>query len=231
MCHIFNEEVKNQNKYAGILHFELDFLISPDTLLNKEILNEQDSPKQENNDNPNNNIIFASDLQTDILALKKENNELKQQFKEVLNQTTQQASDLQELKKENKELLKKLNEKSDIIADITTKSPTNYLINEKDEKFYEVNEKIRENDISIVYKITDKRTLRTICKTVLKIDKRTTTIQDFEDSIKDFEFLCSLHHPCICDAIGISKSEPFKTDDDDSTKTIAFFFEFSQRTN
>ena len=113
MCHIFNEEVKNQNKYAGILHFELDFLISPETLLNKEILNEQDSPKQENNDNPNNNIIFASDLQTDIFALKKENNELKQQFKEVLNQTTQQASeikaDLQELKKENKELLKKLN--------------------------------------------------------------------------------------------------------------------------
>lgn len=189
---VFNEEVKMQNLNAGILHFELDFLIYPETPIEKEVNNEN-----------------KSDLENDLLALKKENIELKEQFK----------ADLQKLKKQNKELIKKLNDKK---SDNSNK----FLIDENDEKFFETNEKILDDESSTVYKVTDTRTSKIICKKVVKIDKCKTTLKDYEDSLNEFEFLCSLHHPCICDSIGVNKSDVVQSDNDNDTSTISLFFEF-----
>lgn len=234
---VFNEEIKKQNLIAGILHFELDFLIYPELPLNKEVLTNQEAttdkeiltdpnPAQENDTNSNNN---QSDLKTDIIALKKENNELKQQFKEVINQTAQVASeikaDIQELKNENKLLLEKLAEKSDTSTEPDQKGPEKFLIDKNDEKYYE-NEELFEDGNSIVYKTTDTRTSKIICKKVLKIDKTKATLKDYDDSVQEFEKLCSLHHPCLCDAIGINNSETVKTANDNETTTIALFFEY-----
>lgn len=91
------------------------------------------------------------------------------------------------------------------------------------EQYIEEVEQIGEGDTSVVYKVFDTRTKKTMCKKVIKL-KEETAFKNVQNAIKEFEFLVSFHHPCICQAIGLNTSEKVKGKKDQTT--IAIYLEY-----
>ena len=89
-----------------------------------------------------------------------------------------------------------------------------FFIGEDDEESQEVIEKIGEGATSVAYKVYDKRNDRIICKKVLKTDEEQAAFKKLQNSMKEFEALVSLNHPCICEAIGFNMQEKVTTNDD-----------------
>ena len=111
-----------------------------------------------------------------------------------------------------------------------SKEPVNYFIDENDEKHHKVLSKIGEGATSITYKVFDARNKKIMCKKIIKVlSKAESSFKVMQNSIKEFEVLWMLDHPCICRAIGINTSE---TVNDPNIKqemtTIAIFLEFEE---
>ena len=71
-----------------------------------------------------------------------------------------------------------------------------------------------------------------MCKKVLKIvSNSSSAFKALQNSVKEFEVLSRLKHPCICRAIGINTSEYVKdtnvnTNEETDVTTVALFLEF-----
>lgn len=217
---VFNDVIEMQKSNAGILHYELDFFIYPEIPLVRE------QPPDQDNQQP-----APENLQTNIIQLKRENDQIKAQFQDVATENAQKISEIQEdllaLKKENEKLLQTIQEKSDTIIENDKKDSNNFFITTDEEsQNYETSQMINDGRTSILYKVVNKKTGKTVCKRLFKIDKKTTTLKDVEDVINEFKVIYSLVHPCICEAIGINTSEIVKSDNDGEVTTISMFFEF-----
>ena len=93
------------------------------------------------------------------------------------------------------------------------------FIGDEDEQFHEVVEKIGEGATSIAYKVFDNRDHRVMCKKVLKTDDKQVSFDKFRNSLKEFEALISLDHPCICKAVGVNIQEKVENNKKSSRKS------------
>lgn len=100
----------------------------------------------------------------------------------------------------------------------------NIFIGEDDEKFHIIVDRIGEGSTAVTFKIFDFRTNRTMCKKVIKFDHK-KTFKDLQNAIKEYEFLYSIHHPCICIAYGINTCEVIKNEMNKEMTTVAIFLE------
>lgn len=133
-------------------------------------------------------------------ALQNELNDIKQKFK------NEKSSDQKE--KQSEEIKDKSNNASNIL-----------FIDDKEEEFQEVIEKIGEGASSVAFKIIDNRNKRVMCKKVLKaIDEKEKIFKKIQNSIKEFEALQHLHHPSICEALGLNMQEKIKDNDSINNK-------------
>ena len=124
--------------------------------------------------------------------------------------------------------------KSIVLPQKVDKKSDNCFIDEEIEKSHEVISKIGEGATSVAYKVIDTKNNQIMCKKILKfVENDQKKFKVLQNSIKEFEILYNLNHPCICRAIGINTSEVI-TDSNISTKnrkksemtTIALFLEF-----
>lgn len=152
---------------------------------------------------------------------------------EYESERTAESSESEESPKNSDEKQNQIEELESIIL------PPNYNISfekcvfdEEDEKFHQVLSRIGEGATSIAYKIFDQRTGQVMCKKVLKIvNNDRLAFKALQNSIKEFEVLSHLNHPCICRAIGINTSEFVKdtnvnTNEVTDVTTVALFLEF-----
>lgn len=114
------------------------------------------------------------------------------------------------------------------------KKTDNYFIDSEIEKNHEVISKISEGATSITYKVIDNQNNKIICKKIFKfVDNASLSFKILQDSIKGFEILVRLNHPCICRAIGINTSEVItdpnitaKNRSNSEITTVALFLEY-----
>ena len=102
-----------------------------------------------------------------------------------------------------------------------THTEENFFIgtDEESEK-YDTIGMIGEGNTSVVYKLIDKKTMKPICKKVLKGEK--ATFKDVQNAFKEFEIIHSLNHQCICRAIAINTQEELE----EGMTTISILIEF-----
>lgn len=87
----------------------------------------------------------------------------------------------------------------------------NFFIGEEEEKNHDVIEKVGEGATSITYKVKDTKTGQLFCKKVLKgSESEQTDFKNLQKSIKEFQVLHQLNHPCIFKVFGINMSEIVK---------------------
>lgn len=144
---VFNDIIEMQKSNAGILHYELDFFIYPEIPLVRE------QPPDQDNQPP-----APENLQTNIIQLKKENDQIKAQFQDVATENAQKISEIQEdllaLKKENEKLLQTIQEKSDTVIENDKKDSNNFFITTDEEsQNYETSQMINDGRTSILYKV------------------------------------------------------------------------------
>lgn len=95
---------------------------------------------------------------------------------------------------------------------IKQKDDENYFIDENDEENHEIIKKIGEGATSIAYKIFDRRTSQFMCKKVVKKEEGKNGLKTAQNSMKEFEVLHTIYHPCICHSIGINMQEKIPND-------------------
>lgn len=71
-------------------------------------------------------------------------------------------------------------------------------------------EKVGEGATSVVYKVVDERSNRVMRKKVLK----SATFKDLQNTLKEFEVLRKLDHPCICECVGMNPQEKVAASND-----------------
>lgn len=98
-------------------------------------------------------------------------------------------------------------------------SKENIFVGSDDDQFIKEIEQIGDGETSVVYKVFDTRTKATMSKKVLKTDEK-KTFKNLQYALKEFEFLVSFHHPCICRALKINTAETVKNKKDQTTVSI-----------
>lgn len=145
----------------------------------------------------------------------KEINELRDQLSENSQQERTEEStrrdEISNLQAVSEKKNNEINELKNIIfiqsQQRTNTQPYENNFIDEDSEFYSEEIKIGEGATSIAYKIYNSRTKTPICKKVLMYRKGQTTIKDAKNSLKEFDVLRSISHPCICKAIGINFNE------------------------
>lgn len=100
------------------------------------------------------------------------------------------------------------------------KKEENFFIDDEIESHQEILEELKESENYIFYKIVDKRNYSIMLKKVLKPEEK-IQFKDLQNTIKEFEVLHQINHPCICKTFGMNIQEGFG-----DLKTIAIFLEF-----
>lgn len=119
----------------------------------------------------------------------------------------------------------------------TSRSPNeDHFIGEDDADFYKVVKKIGEGATAVVYKVIDTRTNQVLCKKTLKFQEQGNAFRNVQNAYKEFEALCLVKHPGICQAVGMNTAEPIEgteaTNEEEEEKvptTISIYLEYLSR--
>lgn len=161
----------------------------------------------------------ASSIFLDLISTQLSHQDIKNSL--VSDKTNQKIEDLNEEGAENSNINSFENTESDKI-----------FIDNEDEKSHQILSKIGEGEFTISFKVYDVKArqlmLKKIIKMILNDDTRFIVLKN---TLKEFEILYKLDHPCICKFIGINFLENFNDsgiilDKKDEKTTIALFFEF-----
>ena len=100
----------------------------------------------------------------------------------------------------------------------------NYFIDMEEEKNHVFIENMSKNEISICIKIIDIVKNLVMCKKILLPEEE--AFEHVQNSLKEFELLLSIDHPCICKTYGLNTAEEIKDESENDITTIALFLEY-----
>ena len=97
-----------------------------------------------------------------------------------------------------------------------------FIDDEIEESFHVVLEELKEDELYQELKIIDRRNCLVMLKKILKTEER-IQFKDLQNTIKEFDVLNKINHPCICKIYGINLNEKVGND----LTTVALFLEFN----
>ncbi|KAK8839146.1 hypothetical protein M9Y10_027938 [Tritrichomonas musculus] len=109
----------------------------------------------------------------------------------------------------------------------------NYFIGEDESAYYKVVKKISEGATAIAFKVIDTRNDQVLCKKTLKVQNESNAFRNAQNAYKEFEAMCFVRHPGICQAIGMNIAEPIEgaepNEEGETPTTISIYLEFLSR--
>ena len=104
----------------------------------------------------------------------------------------------------------------DLISTNNQQSESEFVIEDNDENSFQILSKSYEDDISVIYKVYDKKRKNVVYKKIFKVKDIDHSEDYLANAAKKFKILHAIDHPCVIRAIAINTNEKISNQDEEN---------------